>query len=137
MAFTPTAGQFAVLKITPSGGAQSTQPAINWKIGHDGKLKDVSNFRDGRVQAKTLPISTLAATLVWDSAANPTLAANGQIQPGQNIVANCYTDPATTKPIVFTGMIATVNPGNEGVEGVVMIDFTATESGGALAYPNT
>ena len=137
MAFTPTAGQFGLCKVTPSGGSSTSVPAINWNLSDDGKPKDVSNFRDGRSRVATLADSTLSATLVWDSAANPTLNTNGGISRGNAIVANLYTDPASTKPIVFTGIIATLGPKNEGVEGVIMMDFTALQSGAAVTYPGT
>lgn len=137
MPFTPTAGQYAVCKITPSGGSAVTVPGQNWKLSDDGKPKDVSNFRDGRARVGTLADSTLSCTLVWDSAANPTLNANGGISRGNSIVAQLYTDPATTKPITFNGIIATLEPSNEGVEGTVMLSFTALQSGAACTYPGT
>lgn len=134
MSFTPTAGPVAVLKIE-SGSlmAQTIFPGINWKIDHDPKLKDVSNFETGRTEAQTLPDSTLTFTLVYDNTTNPFLAANGGLKAGAPLTANCYT--ASAAFFVFTGLVSKVGAGVAGLEDVVMCDIEARESGGALVYP--
>ena len=132
MAFTPVSGSVAILK----GGTNSntTFAAINWSGNIDGKLKDVSNFRDGRFRLKTLQDSTWSFTVVHDSGAAEYLSANGNIVDGSVMTLKAYTD--NTNSFQVPVMIATVGPKNEGPEGTVMVDVTAMQHNGVVTYPS-
>jgi hypothetical protein len=133
MPFTPVNGSLAAIKVIVAS-TPVTIPAINWKLDIDAKLKDVSNFRDGRFRKRTLQDATLTFTLVWDSSAEPNLSANGAFVDGTAFVANCYVDEAASKFFAVPAVVSTVGPANEGVEGVIMYEVTALLSG-AVTYP--
>lgn len=134
MAFTPIAGSTAIIK-TIQGNTNTTLAAINWSLPIDGKLKDVSNFRDGRFRVKTLQDSTLTFTVVHDAGAPEYLAANGQLVDGQVLSVQCYTGTNSNAYFAVPCMVSTVGPKNEGVEGVVMYDVTALQHNGTITYP--
>ena len=134
MAFTPTAGPNAVIK-TNFNNANTTLAAINWSLPIDAKLKDVSNFRDGRFRVKTLQDSTLSFTVVHDASAPEYLTANGGLVDGQAITAYCFTANNANAAFTVPCMVSTVGPKNEGPEGVVMYDVTAAQHNGTITYP--
>lgn len=149
MTFTPTSGQFAVAQLGPGAlgvNTNITLPGINWSLDWDNKTKDVSNFRDGRSRTGTLPDYTLSLTLVWDSAANPLLPANGDllnvntntgIVKGSALNMTLYTDQALTNTKAWFGpvIVSKVSPKNSGVEDVVMLDVTC-EANGMIVPPS-
>lgn len=137
MSFTPTSGQYAAAQFTPVNTA-ITVPGINWDLKVKANPKDVSNFRDGRKRAATLNDYTLTLTLVWDSGANPLLAANGGVTQGATMNVTLFTDQAQTNTKAWTGpvIISEINPKNAGVEDVVMMDVTA-DANGTLTEPST
>jgi hypothetical protein len=134
MAFTPTAGQTAVLKLSMTGGTADTiVPGVNWKLNLDAKTRDVSNFRDGRARIGTLADATLSVSMVWDSAEQQTKASSGTgIRLGVTGTAKCFTD--ASKFFSVPVIVAQVGPNNEGVEGVVTNDVTF-ELNGSITYP--
>ena len=134
MPFQPVAGSTAILKLT-QGNTNTVLPAINWSLPIDGKLKDVSNFRDGRFRCKTMQDSTLTFTVVHDAATPEYLASGGQLVDGQVLVAQCFMGSNTNAYFLVPCMVSTVGPKNEGVEGVVMYDVTALQHNGAITYP--
>lgn len=134
MPFTPVAGSTAIIKLT-QGNTNTVLPAINWNLPIDGKLKDVSNFRDGRFRCKTLQDSTLTFTVVHDAGAPEYLSGNGQLVDGQVINAQCFTGSNSNAYFNVPCMVSTVGPKNEGVEGVVMYDVTALQHNGTVGYP--
>lgn len=149
MSFTPTSGQFAAAQLGTGALGSNTQitvPGVNWNLDWDNKSKDVSNFRDGRARVGTLADYTLTLTLVWDSAANPLLAANGDlfttgntgISKGSAINATLYTDQALTNTKAWFGpfIVSKVSPKNSGVEDVIMVDVTC-EANGNITAPTT
>jgi hypothetical protein len=149
MSFTPTSGQYAAAQLGTGAIGSNTQitvPGINWSLDWDNKSKDVSNFRDGRSRTGTLPDYTLTLTLVWDAAANPLLAANGDlitlsntsVARGSLINATLFTDQAQTNSKAWFGpyIVSKVSPKNSGVEDVVMLDVTC-EANGAITPPST
>ena len=82
--------------------------------------------------------------MVWDSAANPLLAANGDLLSNINTVAKgslinatLYTDQAQTNTKAWFGpfIVSKVSPKNSGVEDVVMLDVTC-EANGAITAPS-
>ena len=127
----PIKGQTAVIR-TVVGNTNTNLAAINWTLNIDGKLKDVSNFRDGRFRAKTLQDATVSFTVVHDGSAAAYLAANGSLIDGQAMSIYCYTNTAAY--FTVPAMVSTVSPKNEGVEGVVMIDVTAVMHNGTVTY---
>ena len=137
MSFTPTSGQYAAAQFTPSNTA-ITVPGINWNLNLTSNPRDVSNFRDGRRRQGTLNDFTFSLTLVWDSAANPLLAANGGINQGTQMNVTAFTDQAqtNTKAWVLPVIITSIGPKNEGVEGVIMMDVNCDANGTATA-PST
>ena len=85
----------------------------------------------------TLPDYTLSLTLVWDSAANPLLTANGGITEGAKLNMALFTDQAQTNTKAWFGpvIVSKVSPKNSGVEDVVMCDVTC-EANGAITPPS-
>jgi hypothetical protein len=134
MAFTPVAGQTAIIR-TVVGNTNTSLAAINWTLTIDSKAKDVSNFRDGRFRVKTLQDSTLNFTVVHDAGAPEYLSANGSLIDGQVMTAYCYTNAAVNTAFTVPCIVMTVGPKNEGVEGVVMYDVTAAQHNGTITYP--
>lgn len=127
MPFTPVAGGTAKVTV-----GSTDIPAINWSLAIDGKVKDVSNFRDGRSKVGTLTDATLSATVVWDSADLPTASGAANLRASVSVAIKCYVD--AVKYFTATYVISTIGPKNEGPEGVMMMDFTAGLSG-TLTYP--
>jgi hypothetical protein len=141
MSFTPTAGMFAAAQLGPGAIGTNTNitvPGINWNLDHDAKAHDVSNFRDGRRRTGTLPDYTLTLTLVWDSAANPLLPANGGVALGSLLNVTLYTEATNNNEKAWFGpvIVSKLGPKNEGVEGVVMMDVTC-DANGTLVPPST
>ena len=136
MSFAPVSGALAKATVDV-GGSPVVFPSINWKLDIDPKLKDVSNFRDGRFRKKTLQDATLTLTLVWDSAAQPNAAANGGIVDGAAISVKCYVDESATKFFLVPGVIGSIGAANAGPEDVIMLDITVNLSGGVVTYPVT
>ncbi len=133
MPFTPTAGPVALLKAAPSpSGTPSTRPGINWKLDIDAKQTDTSNFEVGRSASPTLEDATLSFTLVWDTSDQPFDPAKSGIDSGLNILARLYTDASHYYAGTFA--VATVGPGVDGLESVVMYPVTAKLIG-VLARP--
>jgi hypothetical protein len=133
MAFTPTEGEVAVVKLSMTGGTADTiVPGTGWKLQLDGKPKDVSNFRDGRKRKGTLPDASLTMTLVWDAGEQATKASVTGIRLGVTGTAKCFTD--ATKFFSVPVIVAQIEPENEGVEGVVMLPVTL-QLNGAITYP--
>lgn len=121
MSFTPTPGMSAPTAVTVSG-SDVTLPATNWRNLHDGKLVDVSNFRDGRQQAATLPDGDYSCDLIWDQAAEPNLAANGGIVVGASLAV--VNNVGGTKKVTGTFMVSTVEWENAGVNAVLVYHVT-------------
>ena len=130
------AGQYAKIR-TVVGNSNTELAAVNWNLNVDPKAKDISNFRDGRLRAKTLQDATVTCTVVHDTSAAAYLAANGSLIDGQVMTVYCYTGNSTNSNYAFIvpAMITAVNPKNGGVEDVVMIDITAALHNGTVTYP--
>jgi hypothetical protein len=136
----PTAGMFGAAQLGTGAVGSNTQitvPAINWNLDWDGKPKDYSNFRDGRARTGTLPDYSLTLTLVWDSSANPLLAANGGVTVGALLTTTLYTESTNTNTKAWHGpvIVSKIGPKNEGVEGIVMMDVTC-DANGTLTPPS-
>lgn len=135
MAFTPVAGSTAKIKVSMTEGtANTTLPGVNWKLNYDPKLKDVSNFRDGRFRAATLEDATIDVTLVFDAADPYTKAAVTGLRGGVAGSAELFHDG--TKKWVVPIKVGTIGETNEGVEGVVMVDVQLLQHNGAVIYPS-
>jgi hypothetical protein len=133
MSFTPTPGQVAVAKLSATGGTADTiLPGINWKIEADGKVYDVSNFRDLRSRVATLTDSTVTVTLIWDAGEQPTKAATTGIRLGVKGAIKCYVD--ATHFFLIEIIVSNMGPENQGVENVVQMDVTLQQSG-TFTYP--
>lgn len=130
MTYTPVAGQFGVVQVTP-GNTPIEVPSVNWDLKVNSNAKDVSNFRDGRKRWPTLQDWSMSLTLVWDSAANPLIAANGGIVPGAfvGITAFVSTANTTNEAWVGNGIVSSVNPKDSGVEDVIMYDCVIDANG--------
>jgi hypothetical protein len=129
----PTPGQVAVLKATIGAGSTDyVFPAINWKLSVDGKVVDVSNFRDGRYKVGTLPDATLTFTLIWDANDEPTSTAAASVRTGLQGSAKCYTD--STHYFVVPICVSTADVNNDGVEDVLKLDVSCGLSG-QITYP--
>lgn len=135
MAFTPVAGNTALLKVKPANGNNTTMACINWTGQIDAKVKDVSNFRDGRFRVATLQDSTWNFTVVHDAGAPEYLAANGSLIDGQVCTLLAYVGNNGFYSV--PGIITNVSPKNEGVEGVIMHDVTISQHNGVVTYPTT
>lgn len=127
MAYTPVSGAVAKVMLGSTNAA-----AMNWKLDLDAKVKDASNFRDGRKKAATLDDGTLTFTVFWDSADDPTNTGSGNMRLGVTAVAQCYVTAAKffSVPVI----ISKIGPENKGVEDLVMMDVTA-ELNGTITYP--
>lgn len=136
MALTALAGQYAKIRVV-AGNTNTELAAVNWTLNIDPKAKDVSNFRDGRLRAKTLQDATVTCTVVHDTSAAQYLAANGALIDGQVLTVYCYTGNSTNTNYAFTvpAMITSVVPKNGGVEDVAMMDITASLHNGTVTYP--
>lgn len=138
MAATTLAGQFAKL-VTNFNSTNTTVAAINWTLTIDPKVTaGVSNFRDGRLRAKTLQDATWSATVVHDTGAAEYLAANGGLIDGQVITAYFYVGNSSSNAnYAFTvpSMITMITPKNEGVENVVMYEVQGGMHNGTVTYP--
>lgn len=126
--FHPTSGAVAILVV--SGG---TVPGINWKFNFDPKLKDVSNFRDGRVKAGTLPDGNVSVRLVYDKSKPPTAAGGYNLRPGATGSAKLYVDDTNFWTVPY--VVGPIGPENPGVEDVVYQDVTLEYSNGDIVYP--
>ncbi len=127
MAFTPVAGPVAILKI-----GTTTVPGINWKLNIDGKLANVSNFRDGRWNAETLDDVDLSFSVVWDAAAPPSDTNLLDLRPGITVAAKCFTD--STHFFLLNAIVGTVEPGIDSMESVIMYPVTAKIQG-SITWP--
>lgn len=131
MAFTPTVGSVAVLKLQLAGAtAAVSTPGMNWKFDMDGKTKDVSNFRDGRVRVGTLGDSTITMQIPHDQAAPSYLAGSASgysLTLGATGTANLYVSATNFYSVGV--IVAKIGDNNEGVEGVVLRDVTFEQSG--------
>lgn len=129
---TATSGATAVLAI---GGtvAANVVPGINWKLTYDPKLKDISNFRDGRSKKDTLPDGSVTLRLIWD-ASNPATKASGfNLRAAATVTAYCFVD--ATNYFVLPGIVGPIGPENPGLEDVVGMDVTIEYSNGTFVYP--
>lgn len=125
---TPTAGAIALLKAAPApSGTPATLPGMNWTLAIDGNLVDISNFLAGRLPAATLENAELSFTLVLDNTAFPHDPAGAGIDAGLDILAKLFV--SLTKFYSGTFTVATVSPGVEGLENVVMYPVTAKLKG--------
>lgn len=137
MAATAVSGQYAKL-VTNYNSTNTTAAAINWTLNIDPKAKDISNFRDGRLRAKTLQDATWTATVVHDAGAAEYLTANGGLIDGQIITAYFYVGNSSTNTnYAFTvpSMITATSPKNDGPEGVVMYEIQGGLHNGTVTYP--
>jgi hypothetical protein len=127
VSFTPTAGPVAIIKI-----GTATIPGINWTLGIDPKIKDVSNFRDGRITAATLQDADLSFTVVWDQDAEPTATSGPNLRDGAVITAQLYTSSSAYFSV--TAQVSHVEPALSGMEDVLMYSVQA-KLNGSVTYP--
>ena len=127
MAFTPAVGSLAILQAAAApSGTPATLPGMNWSLAIDSNVVDISNFLVGRYPAATLENTELSFTLVWDSGAQPHLTPSF-IDAGLDILVKLFVD--TTKFYSGRFTVATVGPGVESLENVVMYAVTAKIKG--------
>jgi hypothetical protein len=128
---TPTAGPVAVMKIGTT--TPVTVPGTDWKLDIDAKLKDCSNFLDGRIYVGTLPEGDFSCTIIWDSSAMPTDPAGLNLVPGANVTTKLYTSATKFFSVPLT--IAKIEVESK-IEDVVMFKVTAKQTG-PIVYPVT
>lgn len=123
MAFTPTVGQVAVVKLTTGsgGGTDWVGAGVNWKLNIDPKTVDKSNFRDGRIRNKTLQDADLSLTLVYDQGDSPFKLTTGNLLDGLISTAKCFVD--ATHYFVVPGIVSSVGVENPGMEDDLMLDI--------------
>lgn len=122
----PTSGKFAVFKI-----GSATVPGMDWKLSLDAKLKDVSNFKDGRRRVGTLDDGDFSSKMLVDADDPPYDPAGLNLIPGAEIVALLYTTPTAFFSVPIT--IEKIDVESE-VEGVVMWNISGKQNGPAT-YP--
>lgn len=133
---TPVTGQQAPLKVNVAN-TNATLASINWTLEIDAKVKDISNFRDGRQRAKTLQDATLTTTVVHDASAAEYLSANGGLVDGVTGTAYCFQSNSTNTNAAYIVpfIITSVSPKNDGPEGIVMTEIKASLHNGTVTYP--
>lgn len=129
MAISPYSGASAVCTV---GATPYTLPGTNWRLSVDAKVKDTSNFRDGRLKTETLHDANFTIDIIWDTAAEPNVTAGGGLVPGASMTVNFQV--GSSKNFTGTFIIATVEPENPGLEDVVMYHVTG-ELIGSLTFP--
>ncbi len=136
MAFTPLVGKLAKIK-TNSGGNTVELAAVNWTLEIDPKLKEGTNFRDGRFRAATMQDATVTATVVHDTAAAAYLAASGGLIDGAAITFYCFmaNNTNTNTAYIVPAMISKLTPKASGVEDLVQIEVQAQLHNGTVTYP--
>jgi hypothetical protein len=117
----PTSGAIAVLK-----KGTVVVPGMDWKLKKDAKLKDCSNFADGRRQKGTLPDGDFDCKILWDADAMPHDPAGLGFVEGAEVTVQGYV--SLTKFYAIPITIATVEIASE-IEGVVMYNMTAKING--------
>ena len=124
MAFTPTVGQVAQVKLTCGAGgtADWIGPGINWKLNIDPKVVDKSNFRDGRIRNKTMQDADGTLTLVYDQNDSPFKTTGGNVLDGLSGTAKFFVDATHYFSCPF--IIAGVGVENPGMEDDLMLDIT-------------
>lgn len=117
----PTGGAVAVLK-----KGTSVVPGMDWKLKRDAKLKDCSNFKDGRRQKGTLPDGDFDCKMIFDADDMPFDPAGLGFVEGAEVTVNGYVSLAKFYVIPIT--IGTVEISSE-IEGVVMYAVTGKSNG--------
>jgi hypothetical protein len=105
-------GQLAVIKRAKPGTpvTETTLVMTNWNFPIDGKLKDISNFRDGRRVAGTLPNATLSGDVVWDPDGYPTDVSGMGLRPGQTVTIRLYVNAEQDDFFQAVFKVATIGP---------------------------
>lgn len=117
----PTSGAIAVLK-----KGTAVVPGMDWKLKKDAKLKDCSNFKDGRRQKGTLPDGDFDCTMLFDADAMPHDPAGLGFVEGAEVTVEGYVSLTKFYGIPIT--IATVEISSK-IEDVVMYALTAKING--------
>lgn len=124
---TPTGGAIAIVKI-----GTLTLPGMDWKLEIDPKLKDISNFLDGRKKIKTLQDGKFTSKIIWDQDEVPTDPAGMNLVDGASVTVHAFVD--ATRFFVIAGLVAKLTPGSA-MEDALTMDIEVDLSGASIIYP--
>jgi hypothetical protein len=104
----------------------------NWRASFDPKLRDISNWRDGRRKAMTLPDGTITCDVVWDPDDPPTDEANMGMRMGVAMTIRCYT--SDTDYFQVPVKVGVIGPAIDLDGGVIIMAVTLAVNG-EITYP--
>lgn len=106
--------------------------ATNWRADFDPKLRDISNFRDGRRKANTLPDGTITCDVIWDLDDPPTDTTGMGMRMGVAMTMRCYV--SATDYFLVPVKVGRMAPAFELDGGVLVMPVTFAVNGN-ITYP--
>lgn len=128
-----TAGTVAKIVRLKDDATEVVLTAMNWRANFDPKLKDISNFRDGRRKAGTLPDGTMTCDVVWDPDDPPTTEANMGLRMNAAVTIRAYTDETHFWEAPFK--VGQISPAMANIDGDVVMMPVSFGLNGSVTYP--